>query len=435
MDEEALTSFMAITGADAGTAQQYLDITNWHMEEAVNLFMESGGSGGASSQASAAPTAPYGDHEVRAPDPSKRQRLVGGDPFDSPRMFPAPQFFNRPTNLSRYNEFASSAPNPHSLVQQDFAQESIQRLAQHMNASRDDDDGPSRRDPQNLSQLFQPPASLMFHGSFADARRQALEQKKWLLVNIQDETVFASLMLNRDTWSDDLVQNLVASGFVFWQVASPVSTEHGKKFCALYQVSTDLLPVVCILDPRTGQKLVEWCNFIEPGTMTEKLSDFCCLNSMDSAPAPPPRAQPVRDPPARATSLVDASEEEQLAAAIAASLEHGGGDSSDDDDDAMIVEEKPAPAVLEAMPEEPADGPTVTRIQIRTAVGSRLMRRFHKTDPIELLWRFVQHEIPEAQTRAFELRTSYPPKTIALDATTRLCDAQLENAALMMQWT
>ena len=38
------------------------------------------------------------------------------------------------------------------------------------------------------------------------------------MVNIQDEIVFASHMLNRDTWSDDVVQNLVASGFVFWQV-------------------------------------------------------------------------------------------------------------------------------------------------------------------------------------------------------------------------
>lgn len=46
----------------------------------------------------------------------------------------------------------------------------------------------------------------------------AKNEGKWLLVNIQDEIVFASHMLNRDTWSDDVVQNLVASGFVFWQV-------------------------------------------------------------------------------------------------------------------------------------------------------------------------------------------------------------------------
>lgn len=46
----------------------------------------------------------------------------------------------------------------------------------------------------------------------------AKNEGKWLLVNIQDEIVFASHMLNRDTWADDVVQNLVASGFVFWQV-------------------------------------------------------------------------------------------------------------------------------------------------------------------------------------------------------------------------
>ncbi|KDO22673.1 hypothetical protein SPRG_10988 [Saprolegnia parasitica CBS 223.65] len=423
---------MAITGADAGTAQQYLDITNWHMEEAVNLFMESGGSGAASGQASTS----YGDDDVRAPDAAKRQRLVGGDPYDSPRMFPAPQFFTRPGNVSRYNDFTSAGGlNAHGLVQQDFAQESIERLAQQMNSSRQpDSDASARRDPQNLSQLFQPPTGLMFHGSFADARRHATEQRKWLLVNIQDETVFASLMLNRDTWSDDLVQNLVASGFVFWQ--TPANNEHGKKFCALYQVDEGLLPIVCILDPRTGAKLVEWHNFIEPGVMTEKLSDFCCLNDMETAPPARPQAQAAPAPPARATSLYDASEEEQLAAAIAASLEGGGNDDSDDD---MVIEEKPsvvaAPPVLAPMPEEPADGPSVTRIQIRTATGGRLLRRFQKTDPLELLWRFVRHEIPEAQTREFELRSAYPPKAVAFDTTTRLCDAQLENASLMMNWT
>lgn len=51
----------------------------------------------------------------------------------------------------------------------------------------------------------------------------AKSEGKWLLVNIQDEIVFASHMLNRDTWSDDVVQNVVASGFVFWQVRLPLA--------------------------------------------------------------------------------------------------------------------------------------------------------------------------------------------------------------------
>jgi UBX domain-containing protein 7 len=50
------------------------------------------------------------------------------------------------------------------------------------------------------------------------ARALAKSERKWLLVNIQDEIVFASHMLNRDTWADDVVQNVVLSSFVFWQV-------------------------------------------------------------------------------------------------------------------------------------------------------------------------------------------------------------------------
>jgi hypothetical protein len=66
----------------------------------------------------------------------------------------------------------------------------------------------------------------MFHGTYSDARQQAKTEGKWLLVNLQDETVFASHMLNRDTWSDDVVQNVVASGFVFWQVRVAMKINH-----------------------------------------------------------------------------------------------------------------------------------------------------------------------------------------------------------------
>lgn len=145
--------------------------------------------------------------------------------------------------------------------------------------------------------------------------------------------MFTSHMLNRDTWSDDVVQNLVASGFVFWQVhraASFVSnltadfwslricdtaaaqnywaSEHGKKFCSLYQIDRDSLPIVVIIDPRTGEIRQRWTGFLEPQDMTEKcttviegeptdsslfsidfvyvflaaVSDFCCMHTLDA---------------------------------------------------------------------------------------------------------------------------------------------------------
>ncbi|KAH9081081.1 hypothetical protein Ae201684P_012054 [Aphanomyces euteiches] len=421
MDEESLTSFMAITGADGATAQQYLEVTNWNMEEAVNLFMETGGSGtsfpssGGNAGAAAANNSstfdPYGGQQnVRAPDPSKRQRLVGGD-ADVP--FPA-QFFGRNSS----NRFANMPNNPNGLFQRNFAEESIASLNAHL--GRQDSD---RRDPQSLSQLFQPPVGLIFHGSLSEARSFAKQESKWLLVNIQDETVFASLRLNRDTWSDDLVQNLVSSSFVFWQ--SNVKSDQGKKFCALYQIDPDVVPVTCIIDPRTGQKLVQWHDFIEKQEMAEKLSDFCCLNPLGAPTAPPPAPAPR-----------ERTEDEELAAAIAASLERDDDDDGyveemEDDDDEEIAEEKPE--VFVPLPDEPADGPTVTRVQIRTTAGTRLVRRFYKGDSVSVLWQLVRQEIPEARSRPFELRTSFPPAAVPLTDQT-LSDAKLENASLMMQW-
>ncbi|KAF0753441.1 hypothetical protein AaE_005708 [Aphanomyces astaci] len=102
-----------------------------------------------------------------------------------------------------------------------------------------------------------------------------------------------------------------------------------------------------------------------------------------------------------------------------------------------VHDDLPPPPVtaVPRLPDEPADGPTVTRVQIRTTTGSRLMRRFDKAEPVAVLFQFVQQEIPEARTRGFELRTSYPPATLVSSDLTPLADANLVNASLNMQWT
>ncbi|ETW06333.1 hypothetical protein H310_02617 [Aphanomyces invadans] len=432
MDAESLTSFMAITGADGATAQQYLDLTNWNMEEAVNLFMESGGSGtsggnGAASSGNHDPFDPYGQQDVRAPDPSKRQRLVGGPDLSSHSGYPLPShgYGRQDFFQSHLASAASAASRPDALFQRDFAAEAVASLGfPRRTSSNADADGASSRPPeaaQSLSQLFQPPVAIMFYGSLSEARQLAKQERKWLLVNVQDDTVFASLRLNRDTWNDDFVQNLITSGFVFWQIY--ISSDHCKKFCSLYQLDQSTLPITCILDPVTGQKVVEWHDYIEPQTMAEKLSDFACLNSPGA-----PVARPAEPSPPRSREW---TEDDELAAAIAASLEQPSDDGMKSE--AAQAAPPPPPAFV-PLPDEPVDGPTVTRVQIRTTAGSRLMRRFEKTAPVSDLWRFVQQELPEARTRRFELRTTYPPATLTSSDTT-LAEANLVNASLMMQWT
>jgi hypothetical protein len=58
------------------------------------------------------------------------------------------------------------------------------------------------------------------------ARQTAKMQKRWLLVNIQRDDVFASHLLNRDVWTDELIQSMVESGFVLWQVRSQTTVPH-----------------------------------------------------------------------------------------------------------------------------------------------------------------------------------------------------------------
>lgn len=457
--QDALASFMSITGADSGSALQYLELTNWKLDEAVNLYMESGGQSDstafaaprpapASSNAHAASFAPppapsstdmdaataaaiaaaYGedDNAVRAPDPSKRQRLV-----ESEMDLLRPMRHLRDQNRDFAAE--SIAAMTTGSISAAFGDPGAAAFGEATNNTNGVDSCAGNERTRDLSTLFQPPTAIMFHGTYSDARTHAKNEGKWLLVNIQDEIVFTSHMLNRDTWSDDVVQNLVASGFVFWQ--NYWASEHGKKFCSLYQLDRDSLPIVVIIDPRTGEIRQRWTGFLEPQDMTEKLSDFCCMHPLDI----PQTDQKKEAEP----NIMDASEDDQLAAAIAASMQ-GNNDDSDECETKQAEadvhqrekheEEKVQEPVVALNPEPDAGVPGVTRVQIRVPDGSRLARRFLKTDPLAMVWTFVKDQVPEARGRAFELRTAFPPSAVAYNDTLTIEEGKLENASLMVKW-
>jgi hypothetical protein len=60
----------------------------------------------------------------------------------------------------------------------------------------------------------------MFEGDFEAAKAKAADKGLWLLVNMQTADEFASHMLNRDTWSNELIQDMVRESFVIWQVGA-----------------------------------------------------------------------------------------------------------------------------------------------------------------------------------------------------------------------
>lgn len=73
-------------------------------------------------------------------------------------------------------------------------------------------------EPPRLSDMFAAPVHLMHRaGGFQGARTMAKDSKRWLLVNLQRDAEFACHALNRDVWRDELVENLIREGFIFWQ--------------------------------------------------------------------------------------------------------------------------------------------------------------------------------------------------------------------------
>ena len=87
------------------------------------------------------------------------------------------------------------------------------------------------------------------HTSTLKKRQTALSQGRWLLVNVQGAHEFASHRLNRDTWAQPLVQEMVAGSFVLWQAYD--SAPAGQAAARAYHL--DALPAVLVVDPVTGE--------------------------------------------------------------------------------------------------------------------------------------------------------------------------------------
>ena len=116
---------------------------------------------------------------------------------------------------------------------------------------------PARGPSANLSKLFAPPEGLLVRGprgealSFNEAAAEALRRRKWLLVNLQQGSEFASHQLNRDCWSNAAVRALVQSAFVLHQIDQ--STVDGLRYRNTYRPPS--VPSIAIIDPLTKQKM------------------------------------------------------------------------------------------------------------------------------------------------------------------------------------
>ena len=243
-NDELISQFMAFTGsADPAKAASYLEMSGNNVETAVGLFMEheqGGGDIGGGGFASSRGPAGIGD-DVRAPDATRTMRLMEDDNMGG--MMGAPMggithdaayhLMNAMMDIDEqeaHSAFASAAPmlNPRAALDAAIAGQAQEGASQEGNESDeekyDDDDDENfevvarPQEPARLSDMFAAPNHLMHRaGGFQGARTMAKDTKRWLLVNIQRDAEFASHALNRDVWRDELVENLIREGFIFWQ--------------------------------------------------------------------------------------------------------------------------------------------------------------------------------------------------------------------------
>ncbi|KAF8070998.1 PUX7 [Scenedesmus sp. PABB004] len=267
-----LQDFLAITGVeDPVAATGVLEACNWVLEDAVNLQFATGGDlghggggGGPTAGAAAAAAAPPDDDDdVRAPLPVVRERLYG-DHAAGPHGVPA-------LGVARYGAPPDRGP-AHVDVFRDFGPDGEAGGSGGAGAGSSGGGAAPK-----LSDLFKPPAGLAFAGDWAAAVAAAAAQGRWLLVNVQTADEFASHQLNRDTWGQGLVQDMIRGTFVFWQCYD--SSDQGKELVGRYHLGA--LPATLIVDPVTAAKLWERPGFIGAEALVEELVPYMDVGPND----------------------------------------------------------------------------------------------------------------------------------------------------------
>lgn len=312
----------------------------------------------------------------------------------------------------------------------------------------------------------------MYTRSWEDARDEGKENKKWLLVNIQDPSIFDCQVLNRDIWKNQSIVETVKEHFVFMQYSKedPRAGQYLQYYFQNYE-SQDAYPHIAIVDPRTGEQVKTWS-----GPPTPKAADFLMqlhefldrYSLRSNAKMPVAKRKPEIKKEKQVSQM---TEEEQLEMALKASMQGQSAAKDEDPDDltrsvpdigkgkgkaqdvvdlddeemyedVSAVGDKPqdvpATTPFQAIPSanphtEPSQGPESTRIQFRHPAG-RVIRRFLLSDHVRRIYEWLKASPLEGKEGAdFELIFLGKNMIESLDKTIE--DAGLKNGTVMVEFS
>jgi hypothetical protein len=311
-----------------------------------------------------------------------------------------------------------------------------------------------------LAEMYRPPFEIMSRFSWDAARDEGKDNEKWLLVNVQDASVFDCQVLNRDLWKDGGVQDTVKEHFIFLQYSKddPRASSYIQYYFQGSDVS-DNYPHIAIVDPRTGEQMKVWSGppLVKPADFLMQLHEFLDRYSLNHN---------VRNPVAKRKAekkdkKIDAmTEEEMMEMAMRNSL--GGAGESDqalrDPDDLtrstddvkgksratveedVSMEEPEQAAEASPFASIPSDKPhtepetdpaTTTRIQFRHPSG-RVIRRFALSDPVQRIYEWLKAEPPLEGKAGVEFDLNSMGRNLIDQLSTSIADAGLKNGTVMI---
>lgn len=175
-----ISNFMSITSASLDDAERILLATDYNLENAVGLYFSSEVGGTYSAKRNSAP------HQS-----SDAVASIGGTSYGMGER--EEDYVRAPDRVTRQTLMGTARPSIVPLIRSSFASSHRDINAPFSGVAR------SNADPHDkkLAKIFKPPYKLMFKGTLDQAKQHCAIDKKWLMINIQDETDFSCLVLNR----------------------------------------------------------------------------------------------------------------------------------------------------------------------------------------------------------------------------------------------
>ncbi|EEP82898.1 conserved hypothetical protein [Uncinocarpus reesii 1704] len=526
MEDAAVAQFTEITGSSPETATQYLQLSDYNLETAMQLYFENGGAeirtesqpapvqrslsrprvsagfedengivhidsddenastpvGTTSNQGNFGNTGPSFDEDlamarrlqeelyatgesadaVRAPMARRTETLVGPDTdFDDMDSEILRQVRARQRGRGGRPGIFNQRDVPSSIWNDEDPQLQRATLSRATGGASE-----SSSKSSMLAEMYRPPFEIMSRLPWETARNEGRDAKKWLLVNVQDPSIFDCQLLNRDIWKNPSIVETVKENFLFLQFTK--DDERGAQYIQYYFSGHDVqnnYPHIAIVDPRTGEQVKIWSGppVIKAAEFLMQLHEFLDRYSLDDTVRNPVAR---RKPEVKPHSKLDAmTEEEMLEMALQNSLEGQAAPKHEDPDELTrsisdIKGKGKATAASDDLKntdsqaengqdqgdessrlfksiqsnqphQEPEANPaTTTRIQFRHSSG-RIIRRFALSDPIRRLYEWLKASPIEGKAGLeFELVSMGQNLITMLDAS--IADAGLKNGTVMV---